>query len=128
MMLDEQMIAEGIKLAIAIHPLLTGHRAEVVDFALAQSLAALLVGYHPDVRQRMLANHVLRARNAASDWDQLRLMTEIAKTFLRSPPLLADLRPLNCGIDRKARAGDMQAGDMKHVKQNQNCAFGCGCS
>jgi len=58
-MLDEQMIAEGIKLAIAIHPLLTGHRAEVVDFALAQSLAALLVGYHPDVRQRMLANHVL---------------------------------------------------------------------
>ena len=45
-------------------------------------------------------------------------MTEIAKTFLRSPPLLADLRPVNCGVDRKAQAGDMQAGDMQAGDMN----------
>jgi hypothetical protein len=58
-MSDEQIVSDGIKLAMTIIPTLTKHRAEVVDFALAQSLAYLLAGYHPDVRQRMLANHVL---------------------------------------------------------------------
>ena len=48
-----------------------------------------------------------RARNAASDWDQLRLMTEIAKTFLRSPPLLA------------SQSGDMQAGDMNVLSKTK---------
>ena len=46
-------------------------------------------------------------------------MTEIAKRFLRSPPLLADLRPVNCGVDRKAQAGDMQAGDMNVLSKTK---------
>jgi hypothetical protein len=59
MMSDGQLVTDGIKLARTIIPILTSHKAEVADFALAQSLATLLVAYHPDVRQRMLANHVL---------------------------------------------------------------------
>jgi urea transporter len=48
-----------MKLAIAIGPLLAGHKAEVVDFALAQLLATLLATNHPDVRERMLGQHYL---------------------------------------------------------------------
>ena len=46
-------------------------------------------------------------------------MTEIAKTFLRSLALLADLRPVNCGVDRKAQAGDMKAGDMNVLSKTK---------
>jgi hypothetical protein len=58
-MSNEQAVNDGIKLAQAISPLLHGRRAEVIDFALAQSLANLFAAYHPDERNKMLAVHML---------------------------------------------------------------------
>jgi hypothetical protein len=58
-MSDTELVSDGIQLAMAIRPLLARHSGEVVDFALAQSLAHLLAHQHPDLRERMLARHVL---------------------------------------------------------------------
>ncbi len=58
-MSDTKVVSDGIQLAMAIRPLLTGHSAEVIDFALAQSLAYLLATQHPNLRERILARHIL---------------------------------------------------------------------
>jgi hypothetical protein len=69
-MSDKQKVYDGIKLATAIGRLLEGKEAEVIDFALARLLANLLATYHPDVRTKMLAEHVLLTSQLTPTVDQ----------------------------------------------------------
>jgi hypothetical protein len=59
-MLDKENLNDSIKLTQTILPILGGHKTEVISYTLAQLLARLLVTYHPDSREGMLARHVLQ--------------------------------------------------------------------